>query len=145
MFNKMTAFILSATLALTSLSAAPAMAENGERARLLAGLAALAIIGSAINDANNNNNHAPALDRSKPQPQPHVQRPRNVLPRVCLGNYNTPDGNQYWMRARCLENKFRGAHRLPRDCKRQVWTVQGREKMYSPSCLKNRGFRIARH
>jgi hypothetical protein len=54
MFKFLTAPVLAASIALTGFSTAPARANNDDVAGFVAGLAALAIIGIAINESQSN-------------------------------------------------------------------------------------------
>ncbi|MEQ8896391.1 MAG: hypothetical protein RID23_04815 [Roseovarius sp.] len=55
-FKRFITSIMAAAMALTVLSSAPARADN-DTAKIIAGAAALAIIGLAIKDANDNDNY----------------------------------------------------------------------------------------
>lgn len=62
MSRKFITIILSAAIAVTGFTAPPARAGDDDIAKWIAGAAALAIIGAAINEKNNNNNN-----RSRPR------------------------------------------------------------------------------
>lgn len=57
MSRKFITIILSAAIAVTGFTAPPAQAGDDDIAKWIAGAAALAIIGAAINENNNNNNN----------------------------------------------------------------------------------------
>ena len=58
MSRKFITIILSAAIAVTGFTAPPAQAGDDDIAKWIAGAAALAIIGAAINEKNNNNNRS---------------------------------------------------------------------------------------
>ncbi|MDK3016820.1 hypothetical protein [Pseudodonghicola flavimaris] len=84
---------LAVAVALTGASAAPARADGSDAAKIFAGLAALAIIGAAIDNAND---HPPVINRQViVQPPRHVYappRPVYVQPRPV---YVQPQRNVY--------------------------------------------------
>lgn len=106
MHRKFIALIISAALAVTSLTAVPAQAQNrGETAAIIAGVAALAIVGAAIAD-----------DRNKDRRNDHVTRGHG---------YHKP----YYAPKRQHKQVYRYGHKQQRHYKPQRgfgWSHQGR-------------------
>ena len=144
------ALVISLTIAITAVSAAPARAGDQDLARLLAGIAALAIIGKAIHDRNDKDhvtqNHIiPRQHTIKPRPLPD-RVARKTLPAQCLRDVRGPNGNtRRVLAARCLERNYRFSNELPRGCARQVETQRGWRWAYGARCLRRNGYQIARH
>lgn len=153
------AAVLAVSMALTGFAAAPARAEQDDTARKLRNAAALLIIGSALANAHSGRAqddggrraHAPTPYRGQGLPHvvgrpngPNIRVPgRQVtLPRSCLLEVS---GGQmrYVMGARCLSRNGVSTHSLPRRCKTEVRSRQGRSEAYAAGCLRDAGFRIA--
>lgn len=132
MTNKFMATVLAASIAFTTVTAAPVQARNNDAVKVIAGIALLAIVGKAISDSNR---------RTTPAPVPHT--PRYRLPSRCLKDFETQSGWTQAYGAYCLKNNAPRVN-LPRQCKRTLWTAQGRRNVYLPGCMSNHGFRIAR-
>lgn len=171
MSRKFIATILAASLAITTVAAAPARADNDDLARFLVGTTALFIIGSALSDNNRqgaqtrNNNptppsrgHTPHQPHSQPYGQPYTQphNPRNTqptswprqdtaeLPRGCMIGANTSQGYTRVFGARCLNTHYAQANRIPRACRTEIWDQDGRRPGYTARCLRDHGFRTNR-
>ncbi len=132
MTKKFMATLLAASIAFTTVTAAPVQARNNDAVKAIAGIALLAIIGKAISDSNHH---------SAPTPVPHT--PRYRLPNRCLRDYETQSGWTQAYGSRCLANNLPRVS-LPHQCKRTLWTAQGRRNVYLPGCMSTHGFRIAR-
>ena len=64
------------------------------------------------------------------------------LPRYCLRDTRHQG---LVMGARCLNRNYQAAGRLPGACQTRSW-IKGRERtVYDYGCLRNRGYRLARH
>ena len=143
------AFIVSATVAVTAFGAAPARAGDRDLARVLAGLAALAIIGKAIHDRNEKdratqNYIAPRQQVITPRPLPNRVARKN-LPAQCVREVHGNHGNtRRVLSARCLERNYRYSSELPRSCARQIETQRGWRWAYGARCLRHNGYQIAR-
>jgi hypothetical protein len=152
MHRKFIALIIAAATAIAGFaaSAAPARADAEDVAKALAGIAALVIIGKAIEDRNDRrdrghvtqNYHRP-LPQVTPRPLP-PQVQRKFLPASCLRSVQTRRGEQSFFGARCLQQNYRHANRLPQACSVQVPTQRGWRYGYDPRCLRQSGYRIAR-
>lgn len=148
------ALVLAATVAVTGFTVAPARAGNGDFAKALFGVAAIAVIASAI-DKNRK--------KSKPTPEPRYSRPEyevhrgeghhrtahsrksfRQLPARCFGQYQTRHGALRGFGASCLHNSMRHADRLPQACVQKVRTRHGRDTIYGASCMRDYGYRIER-
>ena len=148
MHRKFIALILASALAITGLSAAPARAD-GDAARIFAGLAALAIIGAALERSRKQTTVTKQyIQPAHPQPvRPQPTRPlpsyvaRRDLPTSCL---RTRSVNGQWRNlygARCLQNTYAHTNSLPYACQLGYWDGQRNRIGYEPLCLRERGYR----
>lgn len=161
MHRKFIALILAAATAVSTLSAAPARADE-DIGKVLAGLAALAIIGAALNDARDDN--PPVVHRrSHPYPGNSVGRPyerrspvvnprplpqrvtRNDLPQQCLRRFEGYRGNTRLFGLNCLQRNYRHVNQLPYACRVQVGNGRQGNVGYEPVCLRERGYRVTRN
>ncbi|MCV2892689.1 hypothetical protein [Lentibacter sp. XHP0401] len=163
MSRKFIAAIALASLVSASWGAAPARADDRDTARAIAGIAALVIIGKALSDRNDkrheqtirhnkprvNHGHvyqAPQHVRPKPNPQhvrpmpPRVQK--MTLPRRCLTTVRARGRNMNYMNRQCLQNNYRWAGQLPRNCTVRVQGNRGTRVGYSAQCLRQQGYRL---
>lgn len=166
MHRKFIALILGTALTITSAGiAAPARADTNDVAKVLAGLAAIAILGKAIDDARDRpdvyvnrghshyNNGNPGYIRrhtdnrgynGNPRPLPNSVKSRD-LPRGCLINVDVPGRrDQQLYGARCLENNYAHARSLPRACRADLRNGNRTRATYKPGCLHQHGYRLAR-
>ena len=132
MTKKLIATVLAASIAVTSISALPAVAKPNDGAKILGGLAALYIISRVIK--NNDRGRAAAA------PAPAPVRP--IVPNRCLKTFYTPNGAISAYGARCV-TKFAPRLSLPQQCKRRINTDYGRRNVYGPYCLRENGYRVA--
>jgi len=149
MHRKFIALIITATIAITGFSAAPARADADDLAKALAGIAALAIIGKASHDRRdrdevNKRQHVHRDHKLKPRPLPK-RAARNALPAQCLRQAESDRGQIRVFGARCLERNYRFANQLPRGCTERVWTQRGWRWAYGARCLRRQGFEVARY
>lgn len=144
------ALIVTATVAVTAFGAAPARASDQDLARVLAGLAALAIIGKAIHDRNDKDRASKDYVETprhgiKPRPLPNRVARKN-LPGQCVREVRGNHGNtRRVLSARCLERNYLYSSELPRGCARQVETQRGWRWACGARCLRHNGYQIARH
>lgn len=152
MYRKFIAAISAASLTLSLFAgAAPARAGGDDLAKVLAGIAAIAIIGKAIDDSNDRkrahvsrNSHGNGHGyRQAPRPAPK-RLARYDLPGQCLVKVDVGRNNAVRMFGkRCLKRNFRFSHNLPQACAQRVWTDRGVRRGYNPRCLRQNGYRIA--
>lgn len=167
MHRKFIAFIISAAMAVTAFTA-PARADGQDVAKVLAGIAALAIIGKVINDHNDNKTVTRNVYQTPPRYQPVPPRyqpvppryqpgpPRYVTPRPvppAVSRFNLPGHclraypvNRRTLRlfdAGCLQRSYSHARSLPYACQYQFSDRRGSHTGYEPVCLRERGYRIA--
>lgn len=161
MSRKFITTIAAAAVAVTSLNVTPAAAGDEDRlARLLFGAAALVVIGNAINDAQasprprtvhqTHNPRPRAVHQPRhPQhatPRPHKPRGAYTLPRRCVRYVPRRNGGEYRTLGRkCLKRHFAYAHRLPKVCRESVKIRGNWRAAYKIRCLRDKGFRLARH
>lgn len=146
--RKFIALILCLSLAITGFSAAPARADN-DVAKVLAGLAALAIIGAAINEAQDDNRRRDHVTRQPVYTPPPPPRTRPLPPRIarydlpgsCLRDFRGYNGRKL-LGKRCLENNYRHAASLPQSCQVTFWNGRKYRTAYKPRCLNKNGYRI---
>lgn len=151
--KKLIALALAGTVALTS-TATPAVAadRDDQIGAILFGLAALAVLGTAIE--NRNDRDRPRTEAHNPRPAANPPRqgdglgipPRaRVLPARCFRRVETREGQAQFYAKRCLRNNYRFADRLPARCETAVRTDRGFRIGYRPRCLHRLGFSRARH
>ena len=126
---KFMATVLTVSLAISSMSAVPAMAKPNDGVRILQGLAALYVISRVIKHNKRSRAH------------------RQVAPTVparCLKTFYTRRGQTRAYTAQCLR-KHAPRLSLPQQCKRRIATDYGRRNVYGPNCLRQHGYRVAHH
>ena len=99
MTRKLLASVLAASMALTSVSVAPARADSGELGRFLLGAGALVIIGTELSKRNRSRSRGSEVTtrryveptpryveppRRFVEPQPRVRHNHRVVPSTCL-------------------------------------------------------------
>ncbi|MDE4132294.1 hypothetical protein PXK00_04175 [Phaeobacter sp. QD34_3] len=154
--RKFIALILSLSLALTGVSAAPARADE-DVAKFIAGMALLGILGAAINDARHDNQHGhvappPQHPPHHPRPHPPTVHPRPLPPHVarydlpaqCVRYFPRYSKSHTLVGQTCLQRHYRFESSLPQACRVTFWNGQVHRSGYKPSCLQNRGYRIVR-
>lgn len=125
-----TATLAAAAVALAGFTAAPARADGKDVAKVLAGIAALYIIGKAIDDRKDR--------RVAPAPQPV----RRALPLSCVRTVQTRKGEVQMLGQRCINRRV-GHVNLPNRCERQIRRYDGGHRtMFKRSCLERHGYRI---
>ncbi len=157
MTHRFLAPFLAAVLAITSLTATPARAADQEDiARLLAGLAAVAIIGQAIRNEQEKDKKKKKARKSTSRrsydsdgryyDDRRYDRPRDrkLLPPRCLRSFDTRNGTRHGFGPRCLNRHYDYAHRLPDFCLTRIRVEDGSRRIYSARCLRNEGYRLER-
>lgn len=148
MHRKFITLIVAAAVAGTSF-AAPARADSDDIAGALFGIAALALLGKAL--SNRNDDRAPVVQQHY-QPNPSPVRPRPLpqsftrydLPGQCLRSYRVNNKSVRLFGAGCLQRNYRFTNSLPYACQLQFNNQNGSRTGYEPLCLRERGYRIAR-
>jgi hypothetical protein len=157
MHRKFIAFIIATAIAITTLSAAPARAGQSDAAKFFAGLAAIAIIGAAI-ESSKRNNQATIVSRRAPVHRDHIRpdpvRPFPIHPRPVLSRYDLPGqclrvfrvngAAKRLLGAGCLRKNYQFSNALPYACKWRFRSGGKTRSGYGPQCLRERGYRIAR-
>ncbi|MEL6594661.1 MAG: hypothetical protein AAFQ47_01885 [Pseudomonadota bacterium] len=142
------ASVLAGALALTSLPAAPAQADD-ELAKILAAGTVLFIIGKAIESENKSKKRKKEVHHHHYKPKPKKKqvhhRPHRAarLPGYCLTRVRTWDGPRKILSGRCLRRNYDYVDSLPGKCRRQVETYDGVRRGWGPGCLRKRGYVIA--
>lgn len=137
------AFALSASLGLAAVAVpAPAQA-NDDVANIIAGLAALFIIGAAIEQHNDRDDRARATaQQTRPQQtRPQQQaRPNRQADRVAPARCFRETGGVRGYSRRCMQNHAARPELLPRGCLVQVNTDRGPRTLYAGRCLRQNGW-----
>lgn len=132
---------LAMSLMLSPVTASKA-AANDDFGKALVGIAALAIIGKAIEQ----NSRKTQASRAPAQPI-YTITPRDnrmVLPSDCALTLRAPGfGDRTVYTKRCLEQSVRDT-RMPRACLDQIRTNRGPREVYDERCLTRNGFRTAK-
>lgn len=138
------ASLAAAAIALTTLSAAPAVAGDRNLERFVIGAGTLLLL-SEINK-HNKAEQATHRHHGKKRGGPRRLAP---LPRYCLTTVRKRGHKVRMFGARCLRNNYRHAGYLPRQCRIQVASWHKGHKIhrtgYRPQCLRRAGFRVAGH
>lgn len=141
---------LTASLALSPLTAAPARADSNGGAIAAAGLIALLMAGIA---ASNSQAQTAPRDRWSetdndwrriPTPQPPRERheSRKELPNECRVTARRGPSSEAYYDKSCLMQELRGARFLPDRCEEdlRVRGAHGRQEVYAESCLARYGY-----
>ncbi|WP_371225258.1 hypothetical protein [Roseovarius sp. 2305UL8-3] len=140
MHRKFIALVLSAALAVTSLNAQPAHAGSDDTAKWVAALAALAIVGVAINE-----------NKKKKRKKRHVTpvRPHDpyLLPGRCRVTRNLQGNTIRGFAKGCLKRNNVNVQSLPRECavRFRDRTRERRVTLFTGRCLRQYGYRVARN
>jgi hypothetical protein len=142
---------IAALLALVLAQPAPAV-EAEDVAKIAAGLAALYLLGQAIERQGRDDirpgrdvvARAPApvdpLHRSdRPRRRPAAQDIR-LLPPTCRRDFEVAGDVLEGFDAACLQNRVARPGSLPPDCLRRVATSDGPRMIYGPHCLRAAGW-----
>ncbi|MDJ1018054.1 MAG: hypothetical protein QNJ35_16205 [Paracoccaceae bacterium] len=157
-----------AGLTAAALLAAPVQAQSrsssDDVAKIIAGIAALAIIAKAVDDRNDrkvassdpNRWRFGSVDRRDRVIDGRIRRyhdddddrrrtnyKRRPLPRDCLVVVETRRGDRLAYGQRCVNRNYRYASRLPNQCKVTVNTRRGTRAVYGARCLNRDGWRVA--
>lgn len=154
--------ILAATLLATT-PVAPARADSGDVAGVLAGVVTLGLIAKAINDRKDRERAALATrdarsqdkDWSRPgahygqqqsqrhdqwQGQRHGQQRAQVLPDACLVRTGMGGPERFAYDSQCLKRTLAKADRLPGRCEWKTRTDRGWRAVYGAGCLAHAGY-----
>ncbi|WP_341368029.1 hypothetical protein [Yoonia sp. BS5-3] len=144
--------VITAVTALSLATATPAAANGLDRedvGKLLIGLAAVAVIGSALENSDDsaatpvqhgNSWNGINRDNDWSRLNSNTQRSRRVLPADCLRRVETRFGVQRMYGQRCLERNYRHVNSLPERCEVRVYSSNGPRTGFDPVCLRERGF-----
>lgn len=141
MTNRLLSALAALAIAFSSLAATPVRAETNDFAKVLAGIAFIAILNQAAQSAQ----AAPAPQQgwsyTVNPPRNGLSRRQMELPNECLVWVPSNHGAQQIFGARCLARDYAFAHLLPERCE---VTLRNRNQLYSgfsPYCLQDAGFR----
>ena len=165
MARKFIATILAAALAISAFSLPARAASEKDIIKLLAGAAAIAIIGKAIKDGRDREREAVTRQRTQTV-RPQYVRPgyrndrgrghahdrnrhdrgyvdqtrRMVIPSSCKVRVGTRAGTLDGYDYRCLQRNVSFADRLPGRCVVAADATRGPRFVYSSRCLAGEGF-----
>lgn len=149
MTKRFIAALLATSLAMTSLTAAPARADAGEIARFVFGAGALLMLGQALSNRDRDRDRdrdRETVTRRNVEPDRRVHRhprvQRRVVPSECLriSRRHDGDGPRRFFPRRCLANNMANFNRLPDQCERRIWTRNGRRTVFAARCLRRNGW-----
>jgi len=148
MHRKFITLIVATAITITglSLTAAPARAGS-DTAKVLAGFAALALIGAAIQNNRDRAREAHVVTRTTP---PRYTPPRPLpshvaqydLPRSCLRAFPKYQRGKLMLGQACLRSYYGQTVALPNACKVSFWNGRINRTGYEPACLNQSGYRL---
>jgi len=137
--------LLAATLALTSLGAAPAHAGNDDLKRILGGVATVIILGATYDHLRDRNRRVQPVTRDHVRPghggSYRPDRHTQIVPEQCLRTTETRQGTMRYFARPCLRHTMRNVNALPEAC---AFEVRGHGRPiigYAPRCLRDYGWR----
>ncbi len=144
MFKRLTAVALSASLALTSLTAVPARAaDSGEIARAILGASVLLYLGHELSRQNRGYTTRryvePRYDHDRLRRG--LRHHRKVVPAACLRHNDYRDGPRRYFGRHCLSKRI-DVSRLPDYCRTAIHTHRGWRTVYSAQCLRRDGWKF---
>lgn len=151
MHRKFIALVVATAVAITGVSASQAKAADAHD--ILGGLAAIAIIGAAVNHYNKEKRHERVTRQNNYVHQPQNVRPDHIrplprrvarydLPQRCLKTYNGYSKKRPLLGPNCLEKHYKHANSLPQQCKVGFWDGKKVKRAYEPACLRQKGYRV---
>ena len=151
--------IIAGIAAMSFALAGPARANGLDRedvGKLLIGLAAIAVIGAAVENNNRQNERVTPTHDRHDRDWSNLQRgdnnwsnlsrrsDRRLLPHDCIRHIDTRFGTQRMFGRRCLQRNYRHFSSLPERCVVRVYTNDGPRRGYDPLCLREQGYRSDR-
>ncbi|WP_170439790.1 hypothetical protein [Ruegeria arenilitoris] len=151
MHRKFIALVVATAVAITGVSASQAKAADAHD--ILGGLAAIAIIGAAVNHYNKEKRKERVTRQNNYVHQPQNVRPDHIrplprrvarydLPQRCLKTYNGYSKKRPLLGPNCLEKHYKHANSLPQQCKVGFWDGKKLKRAYEPACLRQKGYRV---
>ncbi|WP_170341268.1 hypothetical protein [Ruegeria arenilitoris] len=151
MHRKFIALVVATAIAITGVSASQAKAADAHD--ILGGLAAIAIIGAAVNHYNKEKRKERVTRQNNYVHQPQNVRPDHIrplprrvarydLPQRCLKTYNGYSKKRPLLGPNCLEKHYKHANSLPQQCKVGFWDGKKVKRAYEPACLRQKGYRV---
>jgi hypothetical protein len=134
-------------VSLTFGAALPAQANGLDRddaGKIIFGLVALAALGAAIENRNDDDRQSSITQTRSPQRQPthgHDHRHQTRLPSECLREIGR---NAPIFTRNCLQQNDVRVNALPNRCEVRASTGNGSHNGFNPTCLRQEGYRIDR-
>lgn len=123
-------------LSLAFAGVTPAQADERDIARLLAGIAAVAIIAKVIDDRRDRRAAVPVAP-----PRPRY----DLLPADCIVDVPSRGRDVRVLGSRCLQRNYRHFAALPQACEVNLRGHGNRRSGFDIGCLRNAGFEIGRN
>ncbi|MGV6804368.1 MAG: hypothetical protein ACWA49_09185 [Ruegeria sp.] len=151
MHRKFIAFVVATAVAITGISASQARAADAHD--ILGGLAAIAIIGAAVNHFNKQQRQDRVTRQYNFLQPPKQTYPRHVrplpkrvarydLPQRCLKTYKSFSNKRPLLAPKCLDKYYKHTNSLPHQCKVGFWNGKKVNRAYEPACLRQKGYRV---
>lgn len=151
MHRKFIALVVATAVAITGVSASQAKAADAHD--ILGGLAAIAIIGAAVNHYNKEKRKERVTRQNNYVHQPQNVRPDHIrplprrvarydLPQRCLKTFDGYSKKRPLLGPNCLEKHYKHANSLPQQCKVGFWDGKKVKRAYEPACLRQKGYRV---
>ncbi|GAB4543883.1 MAG: hypothetical protein Tsb0024_14820 [Ruegeria sp.] len=156
MHKKFIALVVSTAIAITGISASKARAADAHD--ILGGLAAIALLGAAINHFDKQTRPKTVTRTynhiyNPPKVQPPVRRPHHVrplpprvarydLPQQCLRVFKHYSTERPLLATKCLDKHYDYSASLPQQCKVGFWNGKKIKRAYEPACLRQKGYRV---
>lgn len=152
MHRKFIALICSMALVITA-TTTQARSNEMDVAKVLGGLAALAIVGTVIKDRNDRKKERrrqatvqplPPTPQITPRPLP-TDVARFTLPRQCLRNVDNGWETTRIMGRKCLRKNFSYFDLLPENCRVRLNDGHKVRNGYRPKCLRRQGYALSQY
>lgn len=151
MHRKFIGLVVATAIAITGISASQARAADAHD--ILGGLAAIAIIGAAINHYNKDQRRDRVARQNYYVQKPQDVRPNHIrplpkriarydLPQRCLKTYKSYSKKRPLLGTSCLQKHYKHANSLPQQCKVGFWNGTKVKRAFEPACLRQKGYRV---
>jgi len=138
MFKFLSAPVLAVSIALTGFTTTPVRADNDDFAKVVAGFAALAIIGAAISDSQNSKKKTvkkKVVKKKKPKAVVHHHRPHKPKHHAHNRGHHT---KHHQPRARHYQPDY-SSKVVPGRCLKTYNTHRGQRRGFGQNCLARHG------
>jgi len=136
--------LTAGALALSVVMASAMPVRASDKDDLIAALAALALLGVIISEANNKKDSKKVehYDGHRPTYPPHYYPPRGeLIPAKCAIEVEGRDRREIVVYPENCLNHY-GIDRLPHRCAREIKVRGRRDRVYGAECLRDAGYRL---